>query len=132
MNIYKIEKENANAYDNWKKLKKHDEKFEKLEEQTKRKDVALKKALDKKMQAIAKEITALRKEMDEVYKQLKILNIGYRKNPQRATWHNSLMRKLERFDKIEKEWGKFNSTQTQRKLDKLERDYKDLKNKIKK
>ena len=65
------------------------------------------KSIEKDVKDIKTDIKFLNREVKKIAKQIDGLNIGNRRFWQQATIFNSLQRKIERLEKLEKEWVKF-------------------------
>ena len=62
---------------------------------------------ERKMRKLTSDIKNLDRDMKRIVKQIDSLNIGARRFWQQKTVFTTIERKLERFEKIEKEWNKY-------------------------
>jgi chromosome segregation ATPase len=68
------------------------------------------KDLDKKYKKLESDFKKAKKEVDEHKRIIKDLNIGKRLYYQERTVFTSLQRKMERLERVEKEWVRFKDT----------------------
>ena len=62
---------------------------------------------ERKIRKLTSEVKTLERELKKLTKQIDDLNIGARRFWQQRTVFTTVERKLERFDKVEKEWHKY-------------------------
>jgi chromosome segregation ATPase len=82
------------------------------------------KDLDKKYKKLESDFKKAKKDLDDHKKVLKDLNIGKRLYYQDRTVFNTLQRKIERFERVEKEWVRFKDKmedKIKKEISKLER-----------
>jgi chromosome segregation ATPase len=68
------------------------------------------KDLEKKHKKLESDFKKAKKELDDSKKVIKDLNVGKRLYYQERTTFNSLHRKMERLERVEKEWVRFKDT----------------------
>ena len=62
---------------------------------------------ERELKSVKSDIRDLKRDVKKVIKQIDELNVGNRRYWQASTIFNSLQRKVERFEKLEKEWNKY-------------------------